>query len=236
MNPSLHAPASVAGWWWKMAENGAAKSGNRNQFCVMVMLFTLGTALGFTGYKYVHTYANASMWRRAPARILAAKIKVVSERSGKRSKTVERCDVSYEYTVSNINYGGNHATIHEQLGSKELCRKLRGKKTTVCFYDPKKPENSALATRIPMTITTVMIVGSWVTLIIASCTLPDFFRIVPFLYGIASAAVLLSIAVKRLPIVDAGLIGGSTLLVLAAVCPFLPKAREQRQFKPESGY
>lgn len=64
-----------------------------------------------------------------------------------------------------------------------------------------------------------MIMGSWTILHSVSCALPAVFKLVPILYGIASAGVLLTIAVKRLPNVDAGLIGGIVLLILAVLAP-----------------
>jgi len=196
-----------------MLDNGGAKKGQGTKLCAIFISFCISCGLAFIGYRFVYLYANSSTWRRTNAKILS--LKITKAKEGIRKK----CSVVYEYGVDELMYKGYRVDIHKIYGEESLCIDLRGKKTTSCFYDPKNPTSSALKITIPITLTTLMIMGSWAVLYTASCALTGVLKIVPILYGIASAGVLLKIAVNRLPIVDAGLIGGIILLILAVLGP-----------------
>jgi len=227
----------------------SANNGAKN-LCALIMVLAISIALGFGGFWLLRTYANASRWRRTSAQIVSLNIKVTPSRYGSRrftrtkfrssSSTQEKCNVTYKYSVGKKTYEGNRATVHEKYGPVDLCTTLRGKNTTVCYYDPKHPENSALSIKFPMTLITGLIIGSWIALLVFSGMVPKIFAIVPVVYGIASASVLLKIARKRLPIVDAGLIGGIALITFAICSPVISyccsKIPIKRKVDPGIGY
>lgn len=89
----------------------------------------------------------------------------------------------------------------------------------MCFYDPTGPYRSAIDNMIPVGRMTLLPIASWGTLAVGTYPKPGFTQIVPLLSGIASAVVLLNIAVSRFPTVDFGLFGAILLLILAVLAP-----------------
>lgn len=186
--------------------------------CSIIVLTCVFAASAFYGYRLIHQYINVGRWRQTSAKLLAVKITRAKLCSGRRRCL--KCSVLYEYSIGNRTYRGNRATIYGRYGPEKLCtRDLRDKKVTLCYYDPKNPATSALDVKIPMATTTMIIMVSWALLYILLCTLPTAFKIVPVIYGVASAGVLLTIGAKQLPMVGAAMIGGTALLILAVLLP-----------------
>jgi len=191
-----------------------------NKIFSVLILLCISAALGFVGYRFVNQYWQTRKWRKTSAKIWYLKIKYVKKESEGKTKFVKECEVLYEYSVRNKTYEGNRASVHSKYGPETLCTvDLLGKNSTMCFYDPQKPTISALDIKTPVVVTAVMIIGSWAILLIASCSLHVVFKLVPVIYGVASAGILLKIAVESLPIVDGWLIGGIILVILAVLGP-----------------
>lgn len=204
---------------------------------LMVFLFGASVVAAYMGFRIVHLYFKTLDWVETPARLVT--INIVKEKKKKYAKFDTaapannsntssyrlRCSLVYNYTVNGRWYIGNYATVLNRYGDADLCHDLHGERNNnsnmiSCFYNPRRPQNSARSTQLPMRVMAVYILISWITGAVApsKATLLKFISVV---YGVISAAILLWIAVIRLPRKGIELFVGTILAVSAVLKPYI---------------
>jgi len=196
---------------------------------LMVSLFGASGVAAYMGFRIVHMYFGTLDWRETPARLITLGIVKEKKRKNPMVESVSKytyrlsCYLEYNYTVNGTIYIGSDATVLNRYGDMNLCHHLHGKKNISCFYNPRKPENSAKSTQLPMRVMALYILISWITVAVApsKSTLIKFVSVV---YGVLSAGVLLWIAVIRLPRKDIELFVGIVLAVSAVLKPYIGRS------------
>ena len=175
-------------------------------------------------------YHNARGWHPINANITMLRLSNTLDASSGYDN--QFCEVRYKYKVRKVVYSGNRANVWGNLATARYCDFLEVRtqlENVVCWYDPRKPEDSVLDRRLrPMSLLISVSVG--VTLAFGSVAMLIFdgsFKVMPqwasgmLSWTMATAVVWLCVRVvkltKSLPPVAIGL-GISVFLSTAASC------------------
>lgn len=126
-----------------------------SSFCMRVtdaVLYSIfiaaAIALAIFSRDDVHSYWETREWVKTNATIVSLYVwneVDVMTTDAPVTIEVERCRVTYNYTVSGITYIGNRTNLHDTPSSKELCQRLHASDVVPCFYDPEKQTESSLS-------------------------------------------------------------------------------------------